>query len=293
MKKVIYWVLIAIFALIFLVSAFMVGRYFINSHQYKDQLSDLQQMHTSPQTRPSASLRQPTASNDPTQDSTVVTIPTGPTNPTNPIYVPTRPSDAPSNPDGSGILPELVELHRLNNDLVGWLYIEGTNINNPVMQRKQSKDYYLHRDFYRNYDENGSLYVREACDVFAPSDVLTIYGHSMFNGNMFANLLKYSKKDFFYDHQLIYFDTLYERHTYQVVCVFRTSADYGVGFPYHLFDDFADEAEYQEFIQNVRGLAIHDSGIPVNYGDKFILLSTCEDVPIENGRFVLVAVRID
>lgn len=297
MKKALYWVLIAIFSIVFLISAFILGRYLINSYNYKQQLSGLQQMHTTPETRPSVSLRQPTSA---TSGSTAPTVPSGPdipslpvdptdpSAPTNPIVVPTEPNV----PDNSGMLPELAGLYRLNRDMVGWIYIEDTNINNPVMQRKQDKDYYLYRDFYKDYDENGSLYVREACDVFEPSDVVTIYGHSMLNGNMFGNLQKYKQNQFFNAHPLIYFDTLYERHVYQVVCVFRTSAEYGVGFPYHLYDNFADEAEFREFIQGVRGLAIQDSGIAVHYGDKFIQLSTCEDAPIENGRLVLLAVRI-
>lgn len=296
MKKVIYWVLVAIFSTVFLVSAFFLGKYVINSIQYRDQLSDLQQMHTNPDTRPSPSLRQPTNP----QGSNPVTRPTDPSMPTNPTdpsqpdpTAPTRPVPTDPLPDPNGMLPELAGIYAMNKDLVGWIYIEGTNINNPVMQRKSSKDYYLHRDFYKNYDQNGTIYAREACSVFAPSDVVTLYGHSMFNGNMFAHVLKYTKWEFFRDHPLIYFDTLYERHAYQVVCVFRTSGDPSVGFPYHLYDDFADVAEFQEFIQSVRDLAIHDSGIPVYYGDKFILLSTCEDIVIADGRLVLVAVRVD
>lgn len=309
MKKVLYWVLVAVLSIVFLVSAFFLVRYVINTIQYRQQLSELQQMHTNPNTRPRPSLRQPTTGQDGTQpgtqpgirptdpnvDSTdpvrptTPVIPTLPINPSNPGQQPTVPPHV-DNPDG--ILPELAGIYAMNNDLVGWIYIEGTNINNPVMQRKSERDYYLHRDFYKNYDQNGTIYVREACDVFTPSDVLTIYGHSMFNGNMFAHVLRYTKEDFFNSHQVIYFDTLYERHTYQVVCVFRTSSVYGVGFPYHLFDNFSDEAEFQEFVQGVRGLAIHDSGIPVYYGDKFILLSTCEDAVIKDGRLVLVAVRV-
>ena len=306
LKKVLYWVLVALFSVIFIFSAFTLGKYVINSIQYREQLKDLQQMHTNPTTRPTPTLRQPTANQDGTQPATRPTDPTDPgvdhTRPTTPI-IPTLPSNpsgpvdrptVPNQPDNPyGILPELAGIYQMNKDLVGWIYIAGTNINNPVVQRKDEKDYYLHRDFYKNYDQNGTIYVRETCDVFEPTDVLTLYGHSMFNGNMFAHVLKYTSKSFFDSHQVIYFDTLYERHTYQVVCVFRTSGDYGKGFPYHLFDDFADEAEYQEFIQGVRDLAIHDSGIPVYYGDKFILLSTCEDAVISNGRLVLVAVRVD
>jgi sortase B len=163
------------------------------------------------------------------------------------------------------------------------------------------KDYYLYRDFYGNEDRHGSVYVREACDVFGPSDNVTIYGHNMADGTMFANIHKFKDKTFFDSHPEIYFDTLYERHTYQVVCLFRTSGSYGVGFPYHLYDNFKDEAEFKEFINGVRGKKfandpeydlIFDSGISVKYGDKFICLSTCEEWPITNGRLVLVAVRI-
>jgi sortase B len=190
------------------------------------------------------------------------------------------------------MLMDMYELYQLNNDVVGFIYIKDTNINNPVLQRKSKKDYYLYRDFYGNEDRHGSVYVREVCDVFGPSDNVTIYGHNMADGTMFANLHKYKDKDFFNAHPVVYFDTLYERHTYQVVCIFRTSGTYGEGFPYHLYDDFKDEAEYNAFIKGVRKLAIFDSGISVNYGDKFICLSTCEEWPIKNGRLVLLAVRI-
>ena len=86
----------------------------------------------------------------------------------------------------------------------------------------------------------------------------------MADGSMFSNVHKYKDKDFFDAHPIVYFDTLYERHTYQVVCVFRTSGTYGEGFPYHLYDDFKDEAEYDTFIKNIRKLAINDSDISVS-----------------------------
>ena len=183
-------------------------------------------------------------------------------------------------------------MYNLNNDVVGYIYVEDTNINYPVLHHPSEKDYYLYRDLYGNEDRHGSVYVREACDVFKPSDNVTIYGHNMADGTMFAHLHRYKREDFFNSHSIIYFDTLYERHAYQVVCVFRTSGTYGVGFPFHLYDNFKDEAEFKEFISTARDLAIFDSGISVEYGDKFICLSTCEDWPIKNGRLVVLAVRI-
>lgn len=292
MKKKLYWALIVLFSAIFLVSAVFVGQYLIESYQYKQQLDDLQNLHTQPP-RPSVSLLPPTTGTVGTTGG--ITLPSLPsfTDPSTGITSPASPEEtAPS-----GMLLDMDALYKLNNDVVGFIYIKDTNINNPVLQHKAEKDYYLYRDFYGEEDRHGCIYVREACDVFEPSDNVTIYGHNMADGTMFANLHKFKDEDFFNEHPIVYFDTLYERHTYQVVCIFRTSGTYGVGFPFHLYDDFKDEAEFKEFLKGIRGKddrvdLINHSGISVSYGDKFICLSTCEEWPIKNGRLVLVAVRI-
>ncbi len=289
MNKKLYWALIALFSVIFLISSVFVVDYAIESIRRKQQDNGL--LSTLPSvTRPTVSLLPPTTGT--VGDITLPSLPS--------IIDPSGNASNPGNTDEtapSGMLLDMDALYKLNNDVVGFIYIKDTNVNNPVLHHPEEKDYYLHRDFYGNEDRHGSLYVREACDVFAPSDNVTIYGHNMADGSMFAHLHKYKQKDFFNEHPIIYFDTLYERHTYQVVCVFRTSGSYQVGFPFHLYDNFKDEAEFKTFIKGVRGKddrveVIHDSGIAVNYGDKFICLSTCEDWPIKNGRLVVLAVRI-
>lgn len=196
-----------------------------------------------------------------------------------------------------------------NKDVVGYIRIvdDETSSNKwnkylvdyPILHRPNDKDYYLKRNLNGKYDERGSIYLRETCDVLAPTDVLTIYGHAMADGQMFGRLNRYLNKTFFNAHPYIQMWDLYEEHTYQVVCIFKTSGTYGVGFPYHLFDDFDNEAEYLEFINGVRNIAstgyegktIFDSGIETQYGDQFLCLSTCE-YSINNGRLVLVAKRI-
>ena len=292
MNKKLYWALIVLFSVIFLISATFVVKYVIESYQSREKNEELQQMHTVPTSDPNLTLRPATKPS--TEPDT--TPPT--TNPDD-IQPTTQPTtQPPTDPtSGSGMLPDLEALYNLNNDVVGYIYIEGTNVNYPVLQRKTQKDYYLYRDFYGDDDRHGSIYVREACDVFRPSDNVTIYGHNMADATMFAHLHRYKDADYFKANPIIYFDTLYERHVYQIVCVFRTSGTYGEGFPFHLYDNFKDEAEFNEFIKGIRKKSskvdvIHDSGIAVEYGDKFICLSTCEDWPIKNGRLVLVAVRI-
>ena len=296
LNKKLYWALIIVFSVVFLISAVFVVDYIIDSYQNKQMNNGLQVSTPPPHTGP---LRQPTTGTIP---GTTITIPTPPstTVPTPPpTTVPTQPTtQAPSDPTtASGMLPDLETLYNLNNDVVGYIYIPDTNIIYPVLHHPGEKDYYLYRDFYGREDRHGSIYVREACDVFGPSDNVTIYGHNMADSSMFANVHKFKDETFFDNHPLIYFDTLYERHVYQVVCIFRTSGTYGVGFPFHLYDNFKDEAEFNQFIKGIRKKndkvdLINDSGIAVEYGDKFICLSTCEDWPIKNGRLVLLAVRI-
>ena len=119
-----------------------------------------------------------------------------------------------------------------------------------------------------------------------------LYGHHMADGSMFAQLeTRYKKQSFWEEHQYLTFDTLYEHHTYQIIACFRTSANLGQGFRYHMFVDAANEQEFDEFVSTCKRLSFYDTGITPVYGDKLICLSTCE-YSLDNGRLVVAAVRI-
>ena len=89
---------------------------------------------------------------------------------------------------GAARLQQYAEIYTLNPDLVGWIQIEGTGINYPVMQSIEEPDYYLHRDFYGDYSRSGVPYLEEECDLALPSDNLLVYGHYLRNGTMFTDL---------------------------------------------------------------------------------------------------------
>ncbi len=190
-----------------------------------------------------------------------------------------------------GILPEYQPLYDQNSDLVGWMQIEGTRVNYPVVQTPETVDYYLYRNFEKEYSTRGCLYVRESCDVNLPSDNVTIYGHNMKDGSMFHDLLNYDRKEYFDEHGIIEFDTLTEHHTYQIFAVFKTTASVGEGFDYHLFENAKNEQEFDSFVSVCKNLSFYDTGFTPAYGDKLICLSTCE-YTLTNGRFVVVAYRI-
>lgn len=94
--------------------------------------------------------------------------------------------------------------------MVGWIKVEDTKINYPVMQSKEEPNFYLRHGFDKAYTVYGCPYVQENCDVDAPSDNLIIYGHHMNDQSMFAGLMKYQSKSFWENHKTVQFDTLTE-----------------------------------------------------------------------------------
>lgn len=106
--------------------------------------------------------------------------------------------------------------------MVGWITVEDTKINYPVMQSKNEPNFYLKHGFDKAYTDYGCPYVQENCDVQEPSDNLIIYGHHMNDGSMFAGLMKFTDKAFWKQHKRISFNTLTDVQEYEVIAVFKT-----------------------------------------------------------------------
>ena len=190
-----------------------------------------------------------------------------------------------------GMLPGYAEIYEMNNDTVGWIKLPGTELDYPVMQTPDRENFYLDKDFYGNKSTRGCIYAREVCDINEPSDNVTLYGHNMADGSMFAALNAYVSKTAWDNNRLIFFDTLTEYHTYKIFAVFKTSANLNQGFSYHQFVDADNEEEFNEFVKTCKDLSFYDTGITPVYGDKMICLSTSE-YTLDNGRLVVAAVRI-
>lgn len=191
------------------------------------------------------------------------------------------------------ILPELAELYQQNSDLVGWIQIEDTKINYPVMQTVDTPNFYLRRGFDKEYSDYGCPYVQEDCDVQAPSDNVVIYGHHMNNGTMFAHLEKFKSKDFWEGHKIVTFNTLTEKNEYEILAVFKTVVytDSPDSFKYYRFTNADTPEEFAAFVDKCKELSLYDTGVSAEYGDKLITLSTCE-YSRTNGRLVVVAKKI-
>jgi len=191
------------------------------------------------------------------------------------------------------LLPYYERLREQNGDMVGWLRIPGTRVSYPVMQTKNSPEFYLDRNFEKNYSASGSLFAADISDVDRPSEVVIIYGHRMKTGAMFGSLGDFLKEDFLLEHDRVIFDTFTERNEYKIYMLFSLAVGPEIEneFDYFNYNGFSDMADFNSFIARARAHA--DIENPANmpqYGDKILLLSTCEYTH-ENGRLVMICVR--
>lgn len=197
---------------------------------------------------------------------------------------------APTQPEPTEpvMLAKYAPLYEQNDDLFGWLRIDGTVIDYPVMHTPGDPEKYLHANFNHEYSYGGIPFVDAACT--ADSDNLLIYGHNMRDGSMFNSLMKYQEKTYWQAHPTILFDTLYAQGEYEILAVFydRVYYQYETCFKFYQFIDAADEADFNDAIANFKAKALYDTGITATYGDKLITLVTCA-YHVENGRFVVVA----
>lgn len=181
-------------------------------------------------------------------------------------------------------------VYEQNSNFVGWISIEGTNIDYPVMQTVDTPNYYLKRNFEKQYSDYGVPYVQENCDLEF-SDNCVLYGHHMNNGTMFSDLCKYADEDFYREHKTICFDTLSGFGEYEVIAAFKTAAYSEQGFKYYHFT-LADSAEdFDAYIAKCKELSLYDTGVTAEYGDRLITLSTCE-YSRPNGRMVVIAKQV-
>lgn len=194
------------------------------------------------------------------------------------------------------VVPDLLDdyktLYSLNRNLIGWVKIDDTYIDYPVLQTTNN-DYYLDHNFDQEQDKNGSIFMDKDCRILPRTTNLILYGHHMQSGRMFGQLNKYSSESFYEDHKYIQFDTIYEKGTYEIMYVFRSKIyeESEIVFKYYQFIDATSEIEFNSYMREMAEMSLYDTGVTAQYGDELLTLSTC-DYYTDYGRFVVVAKRI-
>ena len=175
------------------------------------------------------------------------------------------------------------KLAEQNSDFTGWLKIENTTINYPVMYTPDDYDYYLRKNFNQEYALSGELFIGLDCSIEEPKFNTIIYGHNMHNHTMFSDLTLYAEETYYQQHQFIQFDTLNENRTYQIFAVFQEQLSQTDTFKYYTYLDYNPI-----FVNKVDELKLYDTGITIDENDQILTLSTCDNYATE-GRFVVLA----
>ena len=175
-----------------------------------------------------------------------------------------------------------------NGDLFGWIHIDGTDIDYPVMHSPERPGYYLKHSFWGKWSDYGTPYLDERC-VPEISNNYIVYGHNMKNGTMFAQLHRFESEEFWNEHRLIQFDTLDEQGTYEIFSVFHFDTEHEeYWFNAHTY---LGEMEVCEFLQESSARQLYETGIEPVYGNQFLTLCTC-DRTYRNGRFFVLARKV-
>lgn len=202
---------------------------------------------------------------------------------------PTIPSDDPMAPSSSSptprpmpeVLHDLTALKEKNADCIGWIRVPGTDIDYPLMWTPHDPEHYLRLDFYGSYSDHGVPFLDHRCDL--NSGNLILYGHNMFDGSMFTDLLWYREQEYMDSHRQIILETPDGAWEYQVIAVCQANS---VESELYQAINFTDPAGKADFLDAVRKDSVFFVGADDDT-ERFITLSTC-DVSRRNGRVAVV-----
>lgn len=185
------------------------------------------------------------------------------------------------------------ELQKENTDIKGWIRIEDTNINYPLLQT-DNNDYYLTHNYKKEKSSYGSIFINSNCNIKDDKANVIIYGHDMKDNQMFKDLIKYQDKEFYEQHPIIKIATEENENNYEIISAFKSRVFYQDEtnvFRFYQYYNFDNENKYNEYISNCKKIQLYDTGKTATYGEQLITLITCE-YSQENGRMVVVAKKV-
>jgi len=186
------------------------------------------------------------------------------------------------------VQPSFLSLLDQNPDMVGWLKIEDTPIDYPIVQTSDN-EYYLHHNYKREASKAGNLFMDFRNGFIVPSRHTILYGHQMKDGTQFGQLNKFADPDFFQSHRFIQYDTLYKTYKMEVFSIYFTTTAFD-----YIQTDFSDNEAYGAFLNQIQSLSLYPSDVSLTAEDKIVTLSTCDGrLDTNEGRFVVHAKLIE
>ena len=162
------------------------------------------------------------------------------------------------------------DLNTKNNDTIGFLKVNGTEINHIIVQAKDN-DYYLRHNFLKEVSSEGWPFADYRNKFDGTDKNIIIYGHNMKNNNMFGTLGNVLNKSWQEnpENQEIIFNTTSEDNKYKVFSVYQIDVE-----DYYIQTDFAGN-EFKNFVDKLKSRSEYDFNVEVNNDDQILTLSTC------------------
>jgi sortase B len=254
------WGIVALASALFVFSIYQVNSYYLDEFQNNKKIDQVQELYYSNRNQP---IEQ---------------------------YIPIN-NDAVNLSDHSIEINEAVpktvqerfkQLLQTNEDIVGWVRIDNTKIDYPVLQ-SEDNDFYLKHDIQKDKNINGSIFMDYRNNIETKNRHIIIYGHNMKNRTMFASLLNYESRWYLEQHPIIEFDTLYGDEKWEIFSVHFTTTDYD-----YLKTDFIDDDHFRSYIDDLQKKSLHKSQVELSDKDVVLTLSTCS-TSSDQARFAVHA----
>ena len=194
------------------------------------------------------------------------------------------------------MLPEIASLAAINPDCAGWIKIDGTNVNNVVVQT-DNNDYYLSHNFNGDFAEAGTIFIDYRCNIDPEMKCnnIIVYGHNQRDGSMFAPLLQFKKDPLSVRNApTINFSTKYEIINFDIIAFFVVDAgesENKIPFRYYNYINYNEEM-FEEFKKEIKSRSLIETDVDFTKDDLLITLSTCCS-DYEDARFVVIGKKTD
>lgn len=212
-------------------------------------------------------------------------------------------------PSNTGMTESAKLRMKQNNDVVGWLKINGTQVDYPLLKDPgditpntgygseyiEYNEFYLHHNINRAYLFEGNIYMdcrdNFGSDEELQSENIVIYGHNMNNGSQFGNLRRYRENGYYWTNPFVYLSSNYKDYEYVIVSYCITSGNADTDFRYWDMEELDTQEDFDYYVNRIKRDQLLDTGVDIRYGDKLLTLSTCY-ADVDNSRFIVLARRL-
>lgn len=176
---------------------------------------------------------------------------------------------------------ELTALQQQNSHIIGWLSLENSRLNNPVLQT-DNNEFYLTHNYLDEKSRGGSIFMDFRNDGMEGRNTI-FYGHVLRNGSMFGQLANFANQQYANEHPVFYYETNEVKYALQVFAAYETTTDF-----YYIETQFTDET-FGQFLSEVQGRSAISMPVDVSVQDHIVTLSTCTTSANDTERFVVHA----